>query len=276
MKHLLTIDVEEWYEGLPIAADRKSTYAPALERPMHRLLDMLDEHSAKATFFWLSSCAARYPTILREVTSRGHEIACHGLSHDAVYDMSPARFSEETREARKTIEDVAGTAVEGYRAAYFSVTGKSLWALDILAEQGFRFDSSIAPIHYWRYGIPSFPREIRAYTTAGGSIIEYPISVHRVAGVNFPFAGGGFFRLLPYSVVKHCFDRAPSPVVFYLHPWELDDQHPVVPVASTVQLSHYMNLRKTESKLQRLLQDFRFTSIVRYNPQLMTEAGCAV
>jgi polysaccharide deacetylase family protein (PEP-CTERM system associated) len=274
MRHLLTIDVEEWYEGLPLSAERKQGYEPALTRPMHRLLDLLDEHSAKATFFWLASCAERYPSLVHEAVLRGHEIACHGLSHDPVSAMSPARFAAETSQAKKTIEDIAGVAVDGYRAAYFSINAESLWALDILTEQGFTYDSSIAPIRYWRYGIPEFPRGIQQRSRAGGNIIEYPMNVHRVASMNFPFAGGGYFRLLPYGLVKHCFDRSTEPVVFYLHPWELDSEHPIVPMASTLQISHYLNLKQTERKFQRLLQDFQFTSIAQHSTHLSLKNAC--
>lgn len=268
MKHTLTIDVEEWYEGLPISSERKSRFDHALERPMYRLLDLLDEHQATATFFWLASCAERYPLLLREVIMRGHEIACHGLSHDPVHTMSRARFIEETRRARSIIENVAGIAVDGYRAAYFSIVRESLWALDVLAEQGFRYDSSIFPIRYWRYGIPHFPREARMYTTPGGSIVEYPISVYQIAAWNMPFAGGGYFRVLPYYVIKHCFQCAERPVIFYLHPWELDESHPYISVASTVQVSHYLNRKTTTVKLQRLLKDFRFISIAQQDTDL--------
>jgi len=220
----------------------------------------------KATFFCLGWNAERYPHLIREIHQLGHEIACHGYDHRLVYDMSPEQFREDIRKSKQILEDIIGEKVSGYRASSYSITGRSLWAFQILAEEGFRYDSSIFPIHHDRYGIPNAPRfpflvdlkggsdptfipfpsrlapnallhgseastlKRSAPLTSNGYILELPISTVRLFGQNIPISGGGYFRLFPYLVIKSSLKRInhqdKSPFVTYVHPWELDPDQP--------------------------------------------------
>jgi polysaccharide deacetylase family protein (PEP-CTERM system associated) len=178
--------------------------------------------------------------------------------------MTPERFREETRRARDAVAALTGTAVTAYRAAYFSITRSSLWALEILADLGFRYDSSIFPVRNWRYGIPGFDPRPQTIVTPAGPIAEHPLSVRTVLGRTLPLSGGAYFRLYPYSLTRANFQaaaRSGSPVVFYIHPWELDPDHPRVPFHWRARLTHYANLRSTERKLSRLMREFRFTTL---------------
>jgi polysaccharide deacetylase family protein (PEP-CTERM system associated) len=229
-----------------------------------KLLELLDEANVLGTFFWLGPAAEAYPDLLRQTADAGHEIGCHGWSHDLVYEMGRERFRDETRRATETIENIVGRKVPTYRAAYFSVTERSMWALEVLVELGYRYDSSIFPVRNWRYGIPDFPPQPQIVPTAAGPIHEFPISVRRVMGRNLPVSGGAYFRLYPYAVTRANFRAAEEegrPTVFYLHPWELDPSHPRVSFHWKAWLTHYANLRSTEPKLRRMLREFRFTTL---------------
>jgi len=197
------------------------------------------------------------------VHERGHELGCHGYAHRTIYSMERAEFREDLRQARRAIEDAAGVAVAGYRAPTCSVVQSTLWALDILAEEGFRYDSSIFPIHHDRYGIPTAPRfPHRIPLAAGGEIVEFPMSTVRVGAQNVPFAGGGYFRLAPYPLiragVRRVNRREGRPVMVYLHPWEIDPDQPRMPVRGLTRFRHYVGLARTAHKLDRLLSDFTF------------------
>jgi polysaccharide deacetylase family protein (PEP-CTERM system associated) len=264
VKHAFTIDLEDWYHGIPIAPERKA----AAERRLHvgtdRLLDLLARHNAKATFFALSLIAHEHPEILRRISDAGHDIGSHGLSHDFIYEMSPDRFREETRSSVRDLEDCIGKPVRSYRAAYFSITRRSLWALDILAAEGIRFDSSIFPIKNYRYGIPDYSRRPTMVETANGPLLEFPLSTRRLLGRNIPTTGGAYFRIYPYLLTRaniRASEREGMPVVFYLHPWELDPKHPFVSFKRKAMMTHYANLRSTAPKLDKLLADFEFTTL---------------
>lgn len=284
MKHAFTVDLEDWYHGIPIAAESKAIAERRLHIGTDRLLELLQEHGVSATFFALGSVAREHPGLLRAIADAGHDIGSHGLSHDLIYEMTPARFREETGSSIRALEDCISRRVDSYRAAYFSITRRSLWALEVLVEEGIRYDSSIFPVRNWRYGISDYPRTPQVVETPSGPILEFPISTRQVLGRNIPVAGGAYFRIYPYALTRSNIRSAEHeglPVVFYLHPWELDDGHPVVRFRTRAMLTHYVNLRSTAPRLARLLAEFRFTTLEevlsdvfpRLGPSLLRSRG---
>ena len=261
MNHAFTVDVEDWYHGIPIAADVKATAERRLERGLDCLLGLLEDAGVRGTFFLLGPIALEYPELVRRIAAAGHELGCHGWSHDLIYTLSPGRFEEETRRARGVLSDLTGIEVTAYRAAYFSITRQSFWALEVLARLGFRYDSSIFPVYNWRYGIPDFDPRPQLIQTPSGTIFELPISVRTVLGRRLPVSGGAYFRLYPYALTRANFrasEAAGCPAVFYLHPWELDPDHPRTSFYWKARFTHYVNLAATRPRLRRLLRDFRF------------------
>lgn len=205
----------------------------------------------------------RFPQLVKEIAARGHEIACHGFSHRLVYEQSPKEFREETVRSKKLLEDISGSEVLGYRAASYSIVEESLWALDILAELGFVYDSSIFPVRHDRYGIPDAERRPHRMTTPNGStILEWPLATASICGLRLPVAGGGYFRLFPYWLsrwgLESINEREARPFIFYLHPWEIDPGQPRVPASWLSRFRHYTNLHKCEERLRRLLAEFNF------------------
>jgi polysaccharide deacetylase family protein (PEP-CTERM system associated) len=264
MTHAFTVDLEDWYQGIPVSAEVKAGAARRLHVGVDRLLDALARHGARATFFALGSVAREHPEVLRRISDAGHDIGSHGLSHDLIYEMTPQRFREETRSSIRDLEDCTGRAVDSYRAAYFSITRRSLWALEALVREGIRFDSSIFPVKNWRYGIPDYPRHPTRVDTAAGPLFEFPLSTRRVLGRNIPAAGGAYFRIYPYALTRsnmRAAEREGIPVAFYLHPWELDPEHPVVRFRTRAMVTHYVGLRSTARRLEKLLTEFRFTTL---------------
>ncbi|MEO0364751.1 MAG: XrtA system polysaccharide deacetylase, partial [Pseudomonadota bacterium] len=229
---------------------------------------VLDDANTKATFFTLGWVAERYPELVRTIHREGHEVACHGYSHQLIYEQSREVFHQETFRAKRVLEDAIGGAVHGYRAASYSITRRSLWALDTLVEAGFRYDSSIFPVHHDNYGIPNSPRHPYTIETPnGGKLVEFPITTSKIAGVKVPVAGGGYFRLFPYWLTRTGLRRVNNverrPFVFYLHPWEVDPEQPRIEASLLSRFRHYNNLRKTEPRLKTLLSDFSFDRIDR-------------
>jgi polysaccharide deacetylase family protein (PEP-CTERM system associated) len=200
--------------------------------------------------------------LVRDIAAAGHELASHGYGHRIVYAQTPGEFREDIRRAKGTIEDVSGHVVFGYRAPSFSITKNSLWALDVLVEEGYRYDASIFPIRHDRYGIPDAPRHRHVLTRPGGTLTEAPGSTVRVLGSNLPVAGGGYFRILPYWWTRWGIARLnrteAQPAIFYLHPWEIDPDQPRLQASRFSRFRHYRNLDKAEGRLRRLLTDFRF------------------
>jgi polysaccharide deacetylase family protein (PEP-CTERM system associated) len=257
----LTIDFEDWYQGLEIPPSRWEGMEERIEQAGRRVLAVLAEAGARATFFVLGWVAERHPGLVREIAQAGHEVATHGWSHTFVYRMTRASFREELGRSMTLLAELAGRPVLGHRAPFFSITRESLWALDIMAELGLRYDSSIYPVLNYRYGIDGAERWPHRVGGKGSAFAEFPISTWRVLGKNVPIAGGAYFRILPYGVTRLAFrsiNRAGHPAVFYLHPWELDPDHPRIPLPRRIALTHYANLRATEPRLRRLLRDFRF------------------
>ncbi len=261
VRHAFTVDVEDWYQGVPIPEATRATAERRLHVGLERLLELLDQRGVRGTFFLLGPVAVEHPALVRRIAAAGHEIGCHGWSHDLLYTMTPERMRDETRRACEVISSLTGQPVVAYRAAYFSVTRASLWALEVLAGLGFRYDSSIFPVRNWRYGIPDFAPRPQRIDTPAGPIYELPISIRRVLGRNLPASGGAYLRIYPYWLTRsnlRAAEAAGRPTVFYLHPWELDADHPRVRFHWKPRLTHYVNLRSTEPKLARLLRDFRF------------------
>ncbi|MDP2689565.1 MAG: DUF3473 domain-containing protein, partial [Deltaproteobacteria bacterium] len=242
------------------------TYDSRIEKPTMKILDLLDGHGVKATFFVLGWVAERHPKLVVEIQRRGHEIACHGYSHRLAYDLSRNEFREDTRRAKRLLEDLTGEPVAGYRAASYSITKRSFWALDILIEEGFAYDSSIFPIYHDRYGYPEFSRFPEVVRKDGaGEILEIPLTSLRILGKNFPVAGGGYLRLLPVGFIQWSIrkinEREARPAVIYFHPWEIDPEQPRLNGSMLSSFRHRINMDKTFSKVSRLLETVRFGTI---------------
>jgi polysaccharide deacetylase family protein (PEP-CTERM system associated) len=264
--HALTVDVEEYFQvsnfDALIPRTRWDGLPSRVGDATRRLLDRFDRSGNRATFFVLGWVAERHPGLVREIAKRGHEIACHGYGHELVYEIGPARFRADLKRARAAIEDATSSRVEGYRAPSYSITQRSLWALEILCEEGFRFDSSIFPIRHPRYGIPDFHRRpVRIQLGDERWIDEFPLTTLPIGPLSLPLAGGAYLRFLPGPLFRWGWSRleaAGEPAVLYLHPWEIDPDQPRPPVGWRVRVNHYHNLGRTESRLQRLLERFRF------------------
>lgn len=264
--HILSVDVEDYFhvEAFAGVVSRESwdEYPCRVVENCRRLLDILDRYQAKATFFVLGWVADRFPAIVFEIRNRGHELACHSFWHRKVNSLSPAQFRADTREACDVIEQAASVRVSGYRAPTWSITTGSLWAFDILAEEGFEYDSSIYPIHHDLYGIPGAQRHAYTHVCKNGeSLLEFPPATARVGGVNFPAAGGGYLRIFPLAYthwVFRQFEKARQPLVLYLHPWEIDPEQPRIQGPLKSRFRHYTNLHRTQERLEELLQRYRF------------------
>lgn len=265
----MSIDVEDYFQVAAFASqidrERWESIPCRIERNMALILDMLDRHRTKATFFTLGWIAARYPAVVREIVGRGHELASHGYSHVRASDQTPAALREDLVRAKRLLEDIGGVAVRGYRAPSFSIAAANLWAHDVIAETGHRYSSSVYPIAHDHYGMPGAPRF--PWKTRSG-LIEIPPSSLRLLGRNLPASGGGYFRLLPYPVSRWSIRRINEldchPCVFYFHPWEVDPAQPrVADAGPRSRFRHYVNLERMATRLERLLSDFRWDRIDR-------------
>lgn len=266
----MTVDVEDYFHVSALAEvigrkdwDRMEYRA---ERSTDRLLEIFERREVRATFFVLGWVAERSPNLVRRISEAGHEVACHGLTHELVYRQTPEVFRDETARSKAMLEDAIGRPVLGYRAASYSITAESFWAIDILCELGFRYDSSIFPIAHDRYGIPGasrVPGPLRG--SAGRTIIEFPLSTKKLMGLTVPVAGGGYFRLLPYWFTRWALGsinrQDDLPFIFYLHPWEIDPDQPRFKASRLSRFRHYTNLDICEARLARLMEDFRFTTV---------------
>ncbi len=270
MKNAMTIDVEDYFHVSAFASAIQSTqwdsYACRVEANTDKLLGLFNDSGIKATFFVLGWVAERYPALVRSIAAQGHEIACHGYSHRLVYDQTPAEFRAETDRSKQVLEDLVQTPVLGYRAASYSITMKSLWALDILVELGFGYDSSIFPVRHDRYGIPGGSRApYRLRTPSGKSLVEFPLTTVELARYRLPVSGGGYFRLFPYFLTRMALAsvnrREQRPFIFYLHPWEVDPDQPRVKTGWLSRFRHYNNLERCEPRLRQLMADFEFGTV---------------
>ena len=268
IRNALTVDVEDYFQvsafANSIAQRDWASHPLRVEQNTRRLLDLFDEFDATATFFVLGWVAEQARGLVKEIADRGHEVASHGYSHQLVYDQSPEVFREETLRSKQILEDIIQTTVHGYRAASYSITERSLWALDILAEAGFDYDSSIFPIRHDRYGMPNAvgtPHKLE--TQKGHSLVEFPLSTAKLFNYRIPVAGGGYFRLYPYALTRRGLgqiNRRQQPFIFYLHPWEIDPDQPRISASWFSRFRHYNNLSKCEDRLRLLLQEFKFVS----------------
>lgn len=282
----MTVDVEDYFhvsafDGV-LPRSRWDSIESRVVANTERILDIFQDMDVRATFFVLGWVAERYPGLVRRIAAAGHELASHGYAHRLVYDLTPSMFRDDIRRSKAVMEQSAGAAVRGYRAPSYSVTPRSLWALDILIEEGFTYDASIFPIHHDRYGIPLSPRHPYRISRELGEILEAPASTVRWGPFNFPVAGGGYFRILPYEWTRWGISRInrdeQRAAIFYIHPWEVDPDQPRLSGSLLSRFRHYRNLDKTEARLRRMLNDFRFgpmTSILRHLDAHLEPAAAA-
>ncbi len=266
MVNALTIDLEDWYQGLTSTGKRVESwpgYEDRVVESTQRLLDVLAQGQTQATFFVLGYVADQFPELVRQVADAGHEIGVHSYHHQHVYQLTPQQFRADVSRAREAVENASGRQAIGYRAPMFSINRSALWALESLREMGFKYDSSVFPTRNMLYGFPEAPRF--PYRPFGnGSFVEFPLSTVRVSGVNLPVAGGFYLRVLPYRIFKWALqriNREDKPVIIYLHPWDLDPDQPWPNPTIRERFTHYYNLRGTEAKLRRLLRDFEFARL---------------
>lgn len=266
----LTVDVEDYFHVQAFAGSVSPQawdgYESRVERNTLRILDLLDEHGLKATFFILGWEAERRPGLVRRIADNGHEVACHGYGHQLIYRIGPEAFRQDVTRAKSLLEDLTGGQVLGYRAPSYSITAKSMWALDILVECGFTYDSSIFPIFHDTYGVPDAPRFPHVLTLGSGSLVEFPPTTFEARALRLtyrlPVAGGGYLRLFPLALVQRALAsinaREGQPVVVYFHPWEIDPKQPRIPAPLKSRFRHYTNLHTTEAKLRRLFNQQHF------------------
>jgi polysaccharide deacetylase family protein (PEP-CTERM system associated) len=261
----MTFDVEDYYhvEAFQSVIQRENwdSYESRVYNSTLKILEILSRYGIKATFFILGWVAEHTPEIVKEIQAAGHEIGSHGYAHQIIYQQTPDEFAVDVRRSLEIIEGITGEKVLGFRAPSFSVTKRSLWAIEILQSLGLAYDSSVFPIIHDLYGIPDAPRH--PYQIADG-FWEFPMTTIRILGANLPVGGGAYLRIFPYWWTRWGIRRANSnggPAVVYLHPWEVDPGHPKIKTSRINQLRHYVNLEKTEDRLVALCRDFRFTSL---------------
>lgn len=263
----LSVDVEEYYHGVEfeaaVALEDRPLLPSRVAASTDRALALLAGVGVRATFFVLGCVTRSHPDVVRRIAAAGHEVACHGDSHQLVSRQTPETFAADVRAARDSLEQTIGEPVIGYRAPNYSITEAQTWAFDVLLEEGFRYDSSVYPIHHDRYGFPGAPRSPYVVRRQRDEMLwEFPLATVRIAGVNLPIGGGGLFRLLPADWFRRGYQRLnrreQRPGMFYFHPWELDPDQPRVPMPASHRFRHYVNLHRTEAKLGRFLRAVPF------------------
>ena len=266
--YALSFDVEDYFQVSAFEGQCPAERWPALqcrvEANTERLLTILDSNDTQATFFILGWVAERYPNLIKQIAAAGHEIASHGYNHQRINLLTQTEFKEDIHSAKQLLEDLTGQEVKGYRAPSFSFSEQTPWTFDELLEAGYRYSSSINPVPHDLYGYSSAPRTPFQWDNG---LLEVPVTTCELLGRRIPCAGGGYFRLYPYSLFKWLMRRASqqlnNPAVFYLHPWELDPEQPRIEGASLKsRFRHYINLNKTEPRLRQLLQDFHWGRMV--------------
>ena len=265
----MTVDVEDYFQvsafDAVVPREKWETFDSRVAANTERLLALFEERGVKATFFVLGWVAERFPTLVADIAKAGHELASHGYAHHLVYSQTREAFRDDVRRAKDVIEGACGQSVSGYRAPSYSITKASLWAFDVLLEEGYRYDASVFPIRHDRYGIPDAPRHFHIVTRGAGRLAEAPGSTIRLGPVNLPVAGGGYFRILPYMWTRWGISRLNGregrPAVFYIHPWEIDPDQPRLRANAFSRFRHYRNLDKTEGRLRKLLAEFRFAPL---------------
>jgi len=269
MQHAMTIDVEDYFQVSAfedlVNPGQWDKMAPRVEANTDRLLQLFADHDTKATFFTLGWVAQRFPQLVHRIVEQGHELASHGTMHQRASGQNREQFKADVGDAKRLLEDLSGKPILGYRAPSFSFTKENLWVYDVLAEEGYVYSSSVYPVVHDHYGIPDAPR-FRYETPAG--VDEIPLSTLPVFGKNVPISGGGYFRLYPYMftrwAVSRFMNKEAQPYIFYLHPWEVDPNQPRMDGASAKsRFRHYLNLKRVEARLGRLLTDFEWGSLAK-------------
>ncbi|MDT8425667.1 MAG: DUF3473 domain-containing protein [Methyloprofundus sp.] len=269
MKNAMTVDVEDYFQVSAFEAYIKKSQWDTLEHRVQsntqHILDIFAQHNVKATFFTLGWVAERYPELVKRIVNEGHELASHGYEHIRVTEQTPEQFRMDVRKTKKLLEGIGGVEIKGYRAASYSISRDNLWALDILAEEGHKYSSSIYPVKHDLYGMPEAPR-FPYQPIEGSDFKEIPISTLRMGNKNYPCGGGGFFRLYPYFISRWAFNRINNTEqqagIFYFHPWEIDaDQPRQENLAFKAKFRHYLNLQRMEGRIKSLLTDFEWDTM---------------
>lgn len=265
MINALSVDVEDWYQAIEaIPFESWDNFEDRVERNVDKLLEIFHDAEVKATFFVLGWIAERHPKMVSTIKLEGHEVGTHGYSHRFIYDLGPYLFREELKRSVRILEDIIGERVFGHRASAWTITKDSRWALDILLEEGVLYDSSITPVKTYINGYPGFPNRPFIIRTKGDQkLIEFPLTAFKMYSYYFPVAGGFFTRLYPYRLIRYGINRInrdSKPVMFYIHPWDLDTDQPRLRLPLKLK-RHYFNLRGTEKKLRSLLHDFGFSTV---------------
>jgi polysaccharide deacetylase family protein (PEP-CTERM system associated) len=270
MLNALTVDVEDYFHVEAFASKigyvQWDGYERRVEYNVERILDLFDKYATKATFFILGWVAEKLPHVARQIALAGHEIGCHGYAHQRLHTLTPFQFREDLRRATGLLTDQVQQPVVCYRAPSFSIVRRTMWALDILADEGFRFDSSIFPVRHDLYGVPDAERFPHWLATSKDDLLfEFPPSTIRTGNRNLGVAGGGYLRLIPYGptrwAIRHIHAVERQPVMVYFHPWEIDPEQPVIRAGFRSTFRHYTNLTTMAAKVERLLQDFQFTTL---------------
>ena len=259
-KSAFSVDVEDWYQGIELPLGDWVGKENRVNIGLSKLLELLEVNNVKATFFTLGAVAKSNPNSIRAIAAQGHEIASHTMHHDKIYELSPNDFLKQEKECKAILEDISESKVVGFRAPYFSITNQSLWALNILSELGYTYDSSISPMQTWRYGIAGTKPGI--YRLNSG-LIEFTPSLGNFCSHSYG-VGGAYLRIYPYQLTKAALKKSSihdSPGMFYVHPWELDPKHPKLKIGIKPFITHYTRLGSTEPKLKKLLRDFQFTTV---------------
>lgn len=266
--HHFTVDVEEYFQVSAFeSVVRRDTWEQCesrVERGVAHLVELLARHNARGTFFILGWVADRLPRVARDIAAAGHEVASHGWDHRRVTEQTPDEFRASVRRTKRVLEDLTGSEVVGFRAPSFSIVPGREWALDVLIEEGYRYDSSLFPVRRAGYGYPAGRRDPHWLERPGGLLAEMPPAVLRRWGVNVPAGGGAYFRVLPYALTRAALGdcaRRGVPGTFYIHPWELDPEQPRIAAPLLTRLRHYTGLRQVAARLASLLQDFRFAPV---------------
>jgi polysaccharide deacetylase family protein (PEP-CTERM system associated) len=270
MLNVLSVDVEDYFHVEAFAAKIThcdwDSYEHRVERNVTRILEIFEKHDAKATFFVLGWVAEKYPHLAKQIAMAGHEIGCHGYAHQRLQRLTPYQFREDLKRATGLLSDQVQQPIRSYRAPSFSIVRSTFWALDVLMEEGYVFDSSVFPVRHDFYGVPDAERFPSWYTTPNGhQIFEFPPSTIRTARNNWGVAGGGYLRLAPYGAthwsIRHINEVEQQPAMVYFHPWEIDPDQPVIEAGLRSTVRHYTNLKTMSAKIERLLQDFEFTTL---------------
>ena len=279
----LTVDVEDYYqvEAFSDVVKREDwpKWESRVEKNTFDLLELFARHGVRATFFVLGYVAEMHPSIVKAISEGGHEVACHGYHHRLIYKQTPEEFRADIRKSLDILQSQSGTEIIGYRAPSYSITNASMWALDVLLEEGIRYDSSIFPVHHDRYGVPDAERFPHVLKREKGTLVEFPPSTVRLGSMNLPISGGGYFRIFPYQFFRWGWKRInqteDESAIFFLHPWEIDPDQPVVPGSRVNILRHRLNLSRTKGRLEKLLRDFKFAPVCEVLAQVKPELNAA-